>query len=50
MSLLARCPKIRFIVTVDDINSAVFFDDSNLDAFNFLNFKVDTLTEYSDEK
>mgnify|MGYP000871558941 CR=1 FL=1 len=50
MSILARCPKIRFIVSVDDVSSANLFDDSIYDAFNFMFFKVDTLLEYIDEK
>jgi len=50
MSILARCPKIRFIVSTDDVSACALLDDSILDAFNFIYFKVDTLSEYIDEK
>jgi len=50
LTFLAKCPKIKFIVTVDEINSCWLMDEGMLDAFNFVNFKIDTFEPYTDEK
>ena len=50
LSHFSAHPRVRFIVSVDDINTMWYWDDQILDQYKFLFCKADTFIEYDHEK